>query len=123
MDQGNDPGEGPAQAIPPQPQAADPTVMLAEAIANLANISAMGLANNLSKAKAVQKPSPFKGEQGSDARRFLVAYTMWAMTQGTALNVVDQQGNPVDCKETEWICAALSYLQDDASVWAAPSME
>jgi len=97
--------------------------MLAEAIANLANISAMGLANNLSKAKAVQKPSPFKGEQGSDAWQFLATYTLWTMTQGTALNVVDQQGNPVDHKEMEWIRAALSYLQDKASVWAAPSME
>jgi len=123
MDPGDNPGGGPGQALPPQPQAVDHTVMLAKAIANLANISAMGLANNLSKAKAVQKPSPFKGEQGSDARWFLVAYTMWAMTQGTALNVVDQQGNPVDRKETEWIRAALSYLQDDASIWASPSMK
>jgi len=97
--------------------------MLAEAIANLANISAMGLANNLSKAKVIQKPLPFKGEQYTDARWFLAAYTMWAMTQGTALNVADKQGNPVDRKETEWIHAALSYLQDDASIWAAPSME
>jgi len=40
---------------------------LAMAMANLANINAMQLASNLSKAKAVQKPSPFKGEQGSDA--------------------------------------------------------
>jgi len=123
MDQVNNPGEGPAQAIPPQPQAADPTVMLAKAIANLANISAMGLANNLLKAKVVQKPSPFKGEQGSNAWWFLATYTLWAITQGTALNMVDQQGNPVDHKETEWIRAALSYLQDKASVWAAPSME
>jgi len=35
---------------------------LTMAMANLANINAMQLANNLSKAKAIQKPSPFKGE-------------------------------------------------------------
>jgi hypothetical protein len=96
---------------------------LAAAMATLAQVSTMQLANNLSKAKSVQKPSPFKGEHGSDARRFLAAFTMWGMVQGTALNVVDQQGNAVDRRDTEWIRAALSYLQDDASIWASPAME
>ena len=123
MDQGNNPGGGPAPAAPEDPPPPDAMTTLANAMANLAHISAMALANNLSKAKAVQKPSPFKGEHGSDARRFLAAFTMWADAQGTSLNVVDQQGNPVDRKDTEWIRAALSYLQDDASVWAAPAME
>ena len=91
MDQQNNPGGG---AALPQP---DPMAQLAEAMATLANVSTMQLANNLGKAKAVQKPSPFKGEQGSDARRFLAAFTMWAMAQGTALNVVDRQGDAVDC--------------------------
>lgn len=62
----------------------------------LAQVSTMQLASNLSKAKAVQKPSAFKGEQGSDARRFLTMFTMWAHVQGTALNTIDQQGNVVD---------------------------
>ena len=48
---------------------------------------------------------------------------MWAMAQGTALNVVDQQGNAVNRRNMEWIRAALSYLQDDASIWASPAME
>jgi Retrotransposon gag protein len=123
MDQQNNPGGG---ALPPPaaPQpAADPMAELTAAMATLANVSTMQLANNLSKAKAVQKPSPFKGEHGSDARRFLAAFTMWAMAQGTSLNVVDQQGNAVDRRDMEWIRAALSFLQDDASVWAAPAME
>jgi hypothetical protein len=122
MDQHNNPGGGPAAAAPP-PAPADPMVQLAEAMATLANISTMQLASNLSKAKAVQKPSPFKGEQGSDARRFLAAFTMWGMAQGTALNTVDQQGTAVDRPDSEWICTALSYLQDDAAIWASPAME
>src|SRR5450756_2506483 len=96
---------------------------LAAAMATLANVSTMQLANNLSKAKAVQKPSPFLGEHGSDACRFLAAFTMWAAAQGTALNVVDQQGNAVDRRDPDWIRAALSYLQDDASIWGSPAME
>jgi hypothetical protein len=60
---------------------------LAEAMATLAQISTMQLAANLSKVKAVQKPSPFKGEQGGDARRFLAVFTMWAMAQGTNLEI------------------------------------
>lgn len=122
MDQHSNPGGGPAAAAPP-PAPADPMVQLAEAMATLANISTMQLASNLSKAKAVQKPSPFKGEQGSDARRFLAAFTMWGMAQGTALNTVDQQGIAVDRRDSEWIRAALSYLQDDAAIWASPAME
>jgi len=101
MDQQNNPGGG---ALPPpaaaQP-AADPMAELTAAMATLTNVSTMQLANNLSKAKAVQKPSPFKGEHGSDARRFLAAFTMWAMAQGTSLNVVDQQGNAVDRRNME----------------------
>ena len=127
MDQQNIPEDQQAPAAPPQPPLAAPEVdviaQLAQAMTTLANVSTMQLANNLSKAKAVQKPSPFKGEQGSDARRFLAAFTMWGMAQGTALNVVDQHGDAVDRRDMEWICAALSYMQDDASVWAAPAME
>jgi hypothetical protein len=96
---------------------------LATAMVTLANVSIMQLANNLSKAKAIQKPSPFKKEHGSDTRHFLAAFTMWATTQGTALNVVDQQGNAVDRCDPDWIRAALSYLQDNASIWGSPAME
>jgi hypothetical protein len=42
--------------------ALDAMTQLAQAMATLANVSTMQLANNLSKAKAVQKPSPFKGD-------------------------------------------------------------
>ena len=122
MDQPDNPGGGPLPGAP-LAQPPDPMTQLVQAMATLADVSRMQLANNLSRAKAVQKPSPFKGEQGSDARRFLAAFTMWAEVQGTALNVVDQQGNAVDRRDSEWIRAALSYLQDDAAIWASPAME
>jgi hypothetical protein len=105
MDQQNNPRGGqilgalspPAAAQP----AANPMAELTTAMATLANISTMQLANNLSKAKAVQKPSPFRGEHGSDAHHFLATFTMWAMAQGTSLNVVDQQGNAIDRRNME----------------------
>ena len=96
---------------------------LAKAIVTLANVSTMQLTTFLLKAKVVQKPSPFKGELGSDACHFLAAFTMWALAQGTALNVIDQQGNTVNHCEMEWICVTLSYLQEDTAIWAAPAME
>ena len=48
---------------------------------------------------------------------------IWAITQGTALNVIDQQGNGISAYDDEWIYTTLSYLQDDAAIWAAPAME
>ena len=127
MDPLDNPGGGPISGQVPQPPvaqpAADPMADLVAAMATLANVSTMQLANNLSKAKSVQKPSPFKGEHGSNARQFLAAFTMWAMAQGTALNIVDQQGTAIGRRDMEWIRAALSYLQDNASIWASPAME
>ena len=89
----------------------------------LANISTMQLASNLSKAKAVQKPFLFKEEQDSKAQQFLAAFIIWAMAQETTLNTVDQQGNAVTLYDPEWIWAALSYLQDNVAIWAAPAMK
>ena len=114
--------DAPTNPAPNLP-AANAMTQLAQAMATLADVSTMQLATNLSKAKTVQKPSPFKGEHGSDACQFLAAFTMWAMAQGTGLNVVNRQGNTVDHRHLEWIRAALSYLQDDALVWAFPAME
>jgi hypothetical protein len=48
---------------------------------------------------------------------------MWATAQGTGLNTVDAEGNPVVRRDSQWIRAALSFMQDDAAVWAAPAME
>ncbi|EJF59605.1 hypothetical protein DICSQDRAFT_64916 [Dichomitus squalens LYAD-421 SS1] len=87
-------------------------------MAQLAN-STTG-ANSL---KAVQKPSPFKGEQGGEARRFLAAFTLWAMSQGSTLNHVDATGNAISARDDQWIRAVLSFMQDSAALWATPAME
>jgi hypothetical protein len=74
---------------------------LAQAMTTLADISTMSLTNSLSKVKVMQKLSPFKGEQGSDACWFLGAYEMWAATLGMALNTVDCQGTEVGPREAD----------------------
>jgi hypothetical protein len=38
--------------------------------------------------KIIMRPAPFGGASGEDARRFLATFTMWAMAQGSRLNVV-----------------------------------
>jgi hypothetical protein len=124
MDPQNNAGGAPLPDPPSENQPAlDAMTQLTQAMATLTNVPTMQLANNLSKAKAVQKPSPFKGDQGSDAQQFLAAFTMWVMAQGMALNMVNQHGEAVDHRDMEWIRATLSYLQDDAAVWASPAME
>ena len=84
----NPPQDVPLQDVPPipnippvpvQPPPPDPMIQLTEAIANLTAISTMHLANNVSGAKIVMRPTPFAGERGADVRRFLATFTMWAM--------------------------------------------
>ncbi|EJF55435.1 hypothetical protein DICSQDRAFT_73994 [Dichomitus squalens LYAD-421 SS1] len=76
-----------------------------------------------SSLKAVQKPSAFKGEQGGEARRFLAAFTLWAMSQGSTLNHVDAMGNAISARDDQWIRAVLSFMQDSAALWATLAME
>ena len=66
----------PAGGGPPA-NPADALTQLAEAMAVLANVSSLNLANNLLKAKVVQKPSSYKGETTDDTCRFLMAFEMW----------------------------------------------
>ena len=115
--------DAPIQNTPVQPAPPNPMDLLTEAIANLTAVSTLHLANNVSGAKIVMRPSPFGGEGGEDARRFLAGFTMWAMAQGTGLNVVDAQGNPIGRRDGEWIRAALSLMENEAAIWAAPAME
>jgi hypothetical protein len=68
-------------------------------------------------------PATFKGGSSADVCRFLAGFTMWAMTQGTSMNVVDHLGNAVCRRDADWIRAILSLMEDEASIWAAPSME
>ena len=98
-------------------------VQLTEAIAALTTVSMMQLANTVSGAKIVMHLTLFTGERGGDACCFLAVFDMWAMAQGSRLNVVDRQGNPISCRDNKWIRTILSLMSDDAAVWAAPTME
>lgn len=72
--------------------------------------------------KALQKPMPFKGNSSADARRFLAAFSTYAMTTGSLLNNATADGAyaPDDRK---WIVSALTFLQDEAAIWATPYLE
>ena len=110
-----------AQAAPAQPP--DPTQLLLQSMALLTQSMTKLATATTSSSKAVQKPASFSGEQGGEARRFLAAFTMWAMTQGASLNRLDANGIAVGPKDDQWIRTVLSYMQDDAALWATPAME
>jgi hypothetical protein len=119
------PAPPPAPIPVPAPVPVQPDIMgqLAEAKTQLANVSAMQLTNSMSSPKLVNRPAPFSGGRGDNARRFLAAFTLWGMSQGAGLNVLDVQGNAIRRRDAEWIRTALSFLEDDVAVWGAPAME
>lgn len=117
-----------AQAQAPAAQAAaqpDPMQMLLQSMAllNQSMSSLVRVTTNANSSKVVQKPAAFTGVQGGEARRFLAAFTMWAMSQGASLNVLDPNGDPLQARDDQWIRTVLSYMQDDAALWATPAME
>jgi hypothetical protein len=92
---------------------------IADALALLTQISGM----QTTKTASVMQPLPFRGESSAAAKRFLSTFTMWAMAQGTDMNVVNEHGVAVRRRDAEWIRSALSFLQGDAGTWAGPSMD
>ncbi|EJF61046.1 hypothetical protein DICSQDRAFT_170590 [Dichomitus squalens LYAD-421 SS1] len=106
------------QPLNPMAMLLQSMTLLTQSMVQLANYTAR--TNSL---KAVQKPSPFKGEQGGEARRFLAAFTLWAMSQGSTLNHVNAMGNAISARDDQWIRAVLSFMQDSAALWATPAME
>ncbi|EJF62762.1 hypothetical protein DICSQDRAFT_135718 [Dichomitus squalens LYAD-421 SS1] len=122
------PANNPQQAQPgtqTATQPPDPMTVLLQSMTLLTQSMAQ-LANSTtgtSSLKAIQKPSAFKGEQGGEARRFLAAFTLWAMSQGSTLNHVDAMGNAISARDDQWIRAVLSFMQDSAALWATPAME
>ncbi|EJF60333.1 hypothetical protein DICSQDRAFT_137645 [Dichomitus squalens LYAD-421 SS1] len=122
------PANNPQQAQPgtqTATQPPDPMAMLVQSMTLLTQSMAQLAASTTgaNSLKAVQKPSPFKGEQGGEARRFLAAFTLWAMSQGLTLNHVDAMGNAISARDDQWIQAVLSFMQDSAALWATPAME
>ncbi|RPD58701.1 hypothetical protein L227DRAFT_484742, partial [Lentinus tigrinus ALCF2SS1-6] len=97
-----------AQAAPAQPP--DPTQLLLQSMTLLTqSMTQLAAATaTTSSGKAVQKPAPFKGEQGGEARRFLAAFTI--NTSYASLNHVDAAGNALGPRNDQWIRTVLSYM-------------
>lgn len=72
---------------------------------------------------AVQKPSSFRGTRGPDARRFLAQFQAYARGTGLQLNSWNTSMQKFVIAGDRWIPAALSFMQDEAALWATPFME
>ena len=84
-----------------------------------------GSSGSSNKKSMIQKPSPYTGKSSPDACHFIAAFTLYAQDTGTKLNshitVSDEQKWKAD--DQKWIRTALSFLQDEAVVWAMPYIE
>lgn len=96
---------------------------LATAVTTLTNnIGAPQVTVNAPEKNIIQRPAAFKGTRGVDARRFLAAFTTYAQGAGSSLNI-RQPGGGWHIQHTKWIASALSFLEDDAAIWATPYLE
>ena len=73
-----------------------------------------------SQKNVMQKPAKYNGRTSADAQRFMATFAAWADGESSLHNVT--AGQRVH-DESKWICTALSYLEDDAAIWATPSLE
>lgn len=71
-----------------------------------------------SPSRSVQKPSSYDGKSSQDARRFIAAFSVYGMMAG---DLNERQGDVFI--DTKWIMAALTFLRDDAAIWATPYLE
>lgn len=123
----------PANQATPLPPGPPPTTdQLLQALVTgqqLLTTAVTGLVNSMqantsrrAKEKIIEKPTPFRGESGADARRFLSAFSMYAHTVDR-LNMWDPVSQRQVADQEMWIASALSFLQDEAALWATPYME
>lgn len=66
----------------------------------------------------IQKPSPYDGKTSVDACRFIAVFAMYGHSLGNKLNNAAGVRN-----DSLWIGTALSFLRDEAAVWATPYVE
>jgi len=64
----------------------------------------------------VARPEPFK-TGAADCRRFIHAFTAWALEEGRPLNVNGVRADKV------WINSALSHMQGEAATWASQYLQ
>lgn len=136
-----------------QPTTADLLNLLAQQVTTLtqqvARIAAaqaapapVPIAATTTPKRYVQKPSTYDGKRADEARRFLAAFRVWAQDQREGLSTPiqaplldsqgqqrrDAQGNPRTFTQyqpdvTRWVPAALTFLTDDAAIWATTVLE
>ncbi|EPS99851.1 hypothetical protein FOMPIDRAFT_85647 [Fomitopsis schrenkii] len=92
------------------------------ALQTLLNCPALKLGNDKS---LIQKLSLYNGKSSPDAHHFIAAFTLYAQESGTKLNHTITVGTETKWRsdDHEWIKTALSFLQDEAAVWATPHIE
>lgn len=73
-----------------------------------------------SQKNVMQKPAKYNGRTSADAQRFMATFAAWADGESSLHNVTAEQRVR---DESKWICTALLYLEDDAAIWATPSLE
>ena len=75
----------------------------------------------------IQKPTPYNGKSSPDACRFLAALHLYARESGTKLNYrrapTDNNPSLWAANHQKWVKTELSFLQDDAAVWATLFIE
>jgi hypothetical protein len=96
-------------------------------------ISMQGLVNKLNgnhPRSVVKKPQPFKGNGSENARVFQSAFMVFAQDQEREFSLYGSNGQPVQdvngeqlANQKKLMTSFLTYMQDEAAVWACPQLE
>lgn len=128
----------PPQAAPiaPPPSLADLTRMMGMLIqqSQALTTSVQTLINNPQSTRnersVVEKPQPFKGNGSEHARVFWSAFIIYARNHEREFGVNDVNGRPLFdvhnqrvLNQTKLITSFLTFMQDEAAVWARPQLE
>ena len=100
---------------------------LATVVSTIAGTQTIG---GISSTKIIEKPVAYKGKSSEQARIFHHAFQIWAKQNEKEFALRNNNGNiirteegaivPDECK---MITSALSFLTDDAAIWARPTLE
>lgn len=103
---------------------------LSTQVANLAGtVTTIANSQGDKKVSVVEKPKTFAGKDSESARLFRHAFLVWAKNNSNTFALRDAQGNVVSTggvptlDSNKCISSALSYMTDDAAVWARPHIE
>jgi hypothetical protein len=96
-------------------------------------ISMQGLVHQSNRGNprsVVEKPQPFKGNSLENARIFQSAFLVFAQDREREFGLFDQNGVPIRDingkqlgNQKKLITSFLTYMQDEAAIWARPQLE